>query len=76
MPRTCSIFRLQSVRGTRDGDRLAVQTLIGDKLSILTLEVRLRSAQPRGWNRNMALVARRPRIGRHCVGAFRDLFRR
>ncbi len=41
-----SIFRLQSVRGTRDGDRLAVQTLISDSSSILTLEMHFAVGSP------------------------------
>ena len=41
-----SIFRLQSIRGTRDGDRLAVQALISDTSSILTLEMHFAIGSP------------------------------
>ena len=41
-----SLFRLQSIRGTRDGDRLAVQALISDSSSILTLELHFAIGSP------------------------------
>ena len=41
-----SLYRLQTVRGTRDGDRLAVQALISDSSSILTLELHFAVGSP------------------------------
>ena len=41
-----SLYRLQTVRGTRDGDRLAVQALISDSSSILTLELHFAIGSP------------------------------
>lgn len=41
-----SLFRLQSVRGTRDGDRLAVQAIISDSSSILTMEMHFAVGSP------------------------------
>ena len=41
-----SLYRLQTVRGTRDGDRLAVQALISDSSSILTLEMHFAVGSP------------------------------
>jgi hypothetical protein len=41
-----SLFRLQSIRGTRDGDRLAVQALISDSSSILTVELHFAVGSP------------------------------
>ncbi|MGA2215731.1 MAG: hypothetical protein ABSH31_20840 [Bryobacteraceae bacterium] len=39
-------FTLQSVRGVRDGDHLAVQVLISDSLSILTLDLHFAIGSP------------------------------
>jgi len=34
-----SLFRIQSVRGTRDGDRLAVQAIVSDSSSIMSVQM-------------------------------------
>jgi hypothetical protein len=54
-----SLFRVQSVRGTRDGDRLAVQAIISDSSSILTVEMHFAVGSPTKlesgtwrWSRN------------------------
>jgi hypothetical protein len=39
-------FTLQSVHGVRDGDRMAVQVLISDSSSILTLDLHLAIGSP------------------------------
>ena len=41
-----SLFRLQSLRGTRDGDRLQAQAVISDTSSILTLEMHFAIGSP------------------------------
>jgi hypothetical protein len=41
-----SRFTLQSVRGVRDGDRLAAQVLISDSSSILTLDLHFAIGSP------------------------------
>jgi hypothetical protein len=54
-----SLFRVQSVRGTRDGDRLAVQAIISDSSSILTVQMHFVVGSPTKlesgtwrWSRN------------------------
>src|SRR5579872_6681318 len=54
-----SLFRIQSVRGTRDGDRLAVQAIVSDSSSILTVEMHFAVGSPTKldsgtwrWSRN------------------------
>jgi hypothetical protein len=54
-----SLFRVQSVRGTRDGDRLAVQAIISDSSSILTVQMHFAVGSPTKlesgtwrWSRN------------------------
>src|SRR5271170_4415391 len=39
-------FKIQSVRGVRDGDRLAAQVLISDSSSILTLDLNFAIGSP------------------------------
>src|ERR1700721_344876 len=39
-------FKIQSVRGVRDGDRLAAQVLISDSSSILTLDLHFAIGSP------------------------------
>lgn len=41
-----SLFRVQTVRGTRDGDRLAVQAVISDSSSILTVQMHFAVGSP------------------------------
>ncbi|MBZ5607087.1 MAG: hypothetical protein LAP38_02430 [Acidobacteriia bacterium] len=41
-----SLFRLQSLRGTRDGDRLAAQAMFSDTSSILTVDLRFAVGSP------------------------------
>ena len=41
-----SAFKIQSVRGVRDGDRLAAQVLISDSSSILTLDLHFAIGSP------------------------------
>ena len=41
-----SVFKVQTVRGTRDGDRLSVQALISDSSSMLTLDMRFGVGSP------------------------------
>ena len=54
-----SLFRIQSLRGTRDGDRLAVQAVISDSSSILTVQMHFAVGSPTKlesgtwrWSRN------------------------
>jgi hypothetical protein len=54
-----SLFRIQSLRGTRDGDRLAVQAVISDSSSILTVQLHFAVGSPTKlesgtwrWSRN------------------------
>jgi hypothetical protein len=44
--RDLSAFKIQSVRGVRDGDRLAAQVLISDSSSILTLDLHFAVGSP------------------------------
>lgn len=41
-----TMFKLQSIRGTRDGDRLAVRALISDSSSMLTVDLRFVVGSP------------------------------
>src|SRR3954449_11146338 len=41
-----SLFRIQSLRGTRDGDRLAVQAVVSDSSSILTVQMHFAVGSP------------------------------
>jgi hypothetical protein len=41
-----SLFKLQSVRGTRDGDRLTAQALLSDSSSMLTIDMRFAIGSP------------------------------
>jgi hypothetical protein len=41
-----SAFKIQSVRGVRDGDRLSAQVLISDSSSILTLDLHFAIGSP------------------------------
>ncbi len=41
-----SLFKLQSVRGTRDGDRLTAQALLSDSSSMLTLDMKFAVGSP------------------------------
>ena|SRR5579863_5309362 len=41
-----SLFKLQSVRGVRDGDRLAAQALISDSSSMLTVDMHFAIGSP------------------------------
>jgi hypothetical protein len=41
-----SLYKIQSVRGTRDGDRLAAQALISDSSSMLTLDMQFAVGSP------------------------------
>src|SRR5579864_5732930 len=54
-----SLFRVHAVRGTRDGDRLAVQAIISDSSSILTVQMHFAVGSPTKlesgiwhWSRN------------------------
>ncbi|HEV2687561.1 MAG TPA: hypothetical protein VGV35_03375 [Bryobacteraceae bacterium] len=56
-------FMLQSIRGTRDGDRLQTQAMISDSSSILTVEMQFAIGSPTTlesgawrWNRNSQLL--------------------
>jgi hypothetical protein len=59
-----SRFKLQSARGTRDGDRLRTQMMFSDSSSILTLEMRFAIGSPTTlesgtwrWNRSNQLLS-------------------
>ena len=41
-----SLFKLQTIRGTRDGDRLAAQAMFSDTSSILTVELHFAIGSP------------------------------
>ena len=41
-----SLFKLQSIRGTRDGDRLAARALFSDSSSMLILDLRFAIGSP------------------------------
>ncbi|HLG99553.1 MAG TPA: hypothetical protein VKX49_24815 [Bryobacteraceae bacterium] len=41
-----SLYKIQSVRGTRDGDRLTAQALISDSSSMLTLDMQFAVGSP------------------------------
>ena len=41
-----SLFKLQTVRGARDGDRLAAQALISDSSSMLTIDMHFAIGSP------------------------------
>ena len=54
-----SLFKLQSARGTRDGDRLRTQMMFSDSSSIFTVEMQFAVGSPTTlqsgtwrWNRN------------------------
>ncbi|MGI8742371.1 MAG: hypothetical protein ACR2NN_07320 [Bryobacteraceae bacterium] len=58
-----SFFKLDSLRGTRDGDRLYAQAVFTDSSSILTMEMRFEVGSPTRlqtgawrWTRNNALT--------------------
>ena len=58
-----SLFKLQSARGTRDGDRLRTRVMFSDSSSILTVEMRFAVGSPTTfesgtwrWNRNNQLL--------------------
>jgi len=58
-----SLFKLQSARGTRDGDRLRTQVMFSDSSSILTVDMRFAVGSPTTlesgtwrWNRNSQLL--------------------
>ncbi len=56
-----SRFKIQSVRGVRDGDRLAAQVLISDSSSILTLDLHFAIGSPTTLAiGRLAMVAARP----------------
>ncbi|HYL73771.1 MAG TPA: hypothetical protein VEU96_06170 [Bryobacteraceae bacterium] len=59
-----SLFKLQSARGTRDGDRLSTQMMFSDTSSILTVEMQFAVGSPTTlqsgtwrWNRNSRLLS-------------------
>jgi hypothetical protein len=59
-----SLFKLQSARGTRDGDRLRTQVMFSDSSSILTVEMRFVVGSPTTlesgtwrWNRGNGLLS-------------------
>jgi len=41
-----SLFKIHSLRGTRDGERLQAQAVFSDSSSILTLEMRFAIGSP------------------------------
>ena len=41
-----SLFRMQTLRGTRDGDRLSAQAMFSDTSSILTVELHFAVGSP------------------------------
>ena len=58
-----SLFKLHSLRGTRDGDRLQAQAVFSDTSSILTLEMRFAIGSPTTlesgtwrWSRNNQML--------------------
>src|SRR5260370_24537347 len=58
-----SLFKLQSLRGTRDGDRLQAQAMFSDSSSILTVDMRFAIGSPTTlesgawrWMRNNQLL--------------------
>jgi hypothetical protein len=58
-----SLFKLHSLRGTRDGDRLQAQAVFSDSSSILTLEMRFAIGSPTTlesgtwrWSRNNQML--------------------
>ncbi len=59
-----SLFKLHSLRGTRDGDRLQAQAVFSDSSSILTMEMRFAIGSPTTlesgtwrWSRNNQVAA-------------------
>jgi hypothetical protein len=57
-------FKIQSVRGVRDGDRLAAQVMISDSSSILTLDLHFAIGSPTTlqsgnwrWSRSAGLLS-------------------
>ena len=59
-----SLFKLHSLRGTRDGDRLQAQAVFSDSSSILTLEMRFAIGSPTmlesgtwRWSRNSQMLS-------------------
>ena len=58
-----SLFKLHSLRGTRDGDRLQAQAMFSDSSSILTMEMRFAIGSPTTlesgtwrWSRNNQML--------------------
>jgi len=54
-----SFFKIQSLRGTRDGDRLSVQAIVSDSSSIMTVDMHFAVGSPTilesgtwRWSRN------------------------
>jgi len=59
-----SLFKLHSLRGTRDGDRLQAQAVFSDSSSILTMEMRFAIGSPTTlesgtwrWSRNNQMLS-------------------
>jgi hypothetical protein len=59
-----SLFKLHSLRGTRDGDRLQAQAVFSDSSSILTIEMRFAIGSPTKlesgtwrWSRNNQVMS-------------------
>jgi len=59
-----SLFKLHSLRGTRDGDRLSAQAVFSDSSSILTLEMHFAIGSPTRldsgvwrWSRNNQIMS-------------------
>jgi hypothetical protein len=59
-----SLFKLQSLRGTRDGDRLQAQAVFSDTSSILTMEMHFAIGSPTTlesgtwrWSRNNQMLS-------------------
>jgi hypothetical protein len=59
-----SLFKLHSLRGTRDGDRLQAQAVLSDSSSILTLEMHFAIGSPTTlesgtwrWSRNNQMLS-------------------
>jgi hypothetical protein len=59
-----SLFKLHSLRGTRDGDRLETQAVFSDSSSILTMEMRFAIGSPTTlqsgawhWSRNNQIMS-------------------
>lgn len=69
-----SLFKLHTLRGTRDGDRLQAQAVFSDSSSILTLEMHFKVGSPTALESGTWRWTRNSRMNGGAIGARSVMF--